>query len=94
MVAADSKSGATFERVVIDGERYVLKHVSPDHDWIARAYGDLGPATVTVWGSGLLDLVPDCIDHTYAGAARSGRDGAVLMHDVGPLAGPGGRRPR
>jgi hypothetical protein len=93
MVVADSKSGATFERIVIDGERYVLKHVSPDYDWIARAYGDLGPATVTVWGSGLLDLVPDCIDHTYAGAARSGRDGAVLMRDVGPWLVPEGDAP-
>jgi hypothetical protein len=83
MTVKDSKSGATFERVVIGGEPFVLKHVSPDHDWIARAYGDLGPWTVLVWSSGLLDLVPQSIDHTYAGAARSGRAGAVLMHDVG-----------
>jgi hypothetical protein len=93
MLAADSKSGASFERVVIDGERYVLKHVSPTLDWIARAYGDLGPWTVGVWSSGLLDLVPESIDHTYAGAARSGRDGAVLMHDVGPRLVPEGDTP-
>ena len=93
MVAADSKSGATFERVVIAGEPYVVKHVSPDRDWIARAFGDLGPWTVLVWSSGLLDLVPDCIDHTYAGAARFGRDGAVLMHDVGPRLVPEGDTP-
>jgi hypothetical protein len=90
MVAGDSKSGATFERVVIDGDPYVLKHVSPDRDWIARACGDLGPWTVRVWSSGLLDHVPGCIDHTYAGAAGSGRDGAVLMHDVGPRLVPEG----
>lgn len=93
MVAADSKSGATFERVVIDGERYILKHVSTDDDWIARVLGDLGPWTVLVWESGLLDLVPDCIDHTYAGAAHAGSRGAVLMHDVGPWLVPEGDVP-
>jgi hypothetical protein len=93
MTAADSKSGAAFERIVIAGDPYVLKHVSPDRDWIARACGDLGPWTVRVWSSGLLDHVPDCIDHTYAGAAASGRDGAVLMHDVGPQLVPEGDTP-
>ncbi len=93
MVAADSKSGATFERVEIDGERYVLKHVSLDDDWIARAMGDVGTSTVRVWSSGLLDLVPDCIDHTYAGAALEGSRGAVLMRDVGSLLVPEGETP-
>lgn len=93
MVAGDSKSGATFERVVIGGEHYIVKHVSPENDWIARAYGDLGPWTVVVWSSGLLDLVPECIDHTYAGAAHDGRTGAVLMHDVGRWLVPEGGEP-
>jgi hypothetical protein len=93
MVVTDSKSGATFERVVIDGEHFVVKHLSTDHDWIARAYGDLGPWSVEVWSSGLLDLVPQSIDHTYAGAARSGRSGAVLMHDVGEWMVPAGDVP-
>jgi hypothetical protein len=93
MVAEDSKSGATFERIVIDGERFVLKHVNTDDDWIARVLGDLGPWTVLIWESGLLDLVPDCIDHTYAGAARQGSRGAVLMHDVGAWLVPEGSDP-
>ena len=93
MTAADSKSGATFERVVIHGDAYVLKHVSPDRDWIARACGDVGPWTVRVWSSGLLDHVPDSIDHTYAGAACTGRDGAVLMRDVGQWLVPEGDAP-
>lgn len=90
MVAADSKSGAVFERAVIDGEPYILKHVSVETDWIARALGDFGTWTVNVWSSGLLDLVPDCIDHTYAGAAREGARGAVLMRDIGPWLVPEG----
>ena len=77
----------------IDGDRFVLKHVSTDDDWIARALGDLGPWTVLVWESGLLDLVPDCIDHTYAGAAHQGSRGAVLMRDVGPWLVPEGDHP-
>ena len=38
----DGKSGATLERVVIDGEPFVLKHLHPDHDWTMRGFGDLG----------------------------------------------------
>jgi hypothetical protein len=88
MVVTDSRSGARFERVVIGGERFVLKHLSIANDWIARAYGDLGPWSVRVWSSGLLDAVPASIDHTYAGAAVAGREGAVLMHDIGPYLVP------
>jgi hypothetical protein len=83
MTAPDAKSGATFERVEIDGRRYVVKHVGWELDWIARAHGDLGPASVRVWSSGLLDRLPAEIDHAYAGAARTERGGALLLHDVG-----------
>jgi hypothetical protein len=93
LVAADSKSGATFERVVIEGEPYVLKHISIDNDWIVRAMGDIGSFSLLVWSSGLLDRVPDCIDHTYAGVAREGRNAAVLARDVGPWLIPEGDQP-
>ncbi|HXY94487.1 MAG TPA: phosphotransferase [Acidimicrobiia bacterium] len=82
MQSADSKSGAQFERVEIDGDRYVLKHVDRANDWIARQTGDLGCWPVMVWEHGLVDLVPDCIDHTIVGAARTETGGAVLMRDV------------
>jgi hypothetical protein len=84
MAVADSKSGARFERVVIDGEHFVLKHVDHRDDWIMRQTGDLGCVPVVVWESGVLDLVPECIDHATVGAARDGDRGAVLMRDVGP----------
>src|SRR4051812_2496903 len=83
MTAPDAKSGATFERVEIDGARYVVKHVGWELDWIARAHGDLGPASVRVWSTGLLDRVPPEMDHAYAGAARTERGGALLLNDVG-----------
>jgi hypothetical protein len=82
MDVADSKSGARFERVVIDGDAFVLKHVDHRDDWIMRQTGDVGCVPVVVWESGVLDLVPDCIDHATVGAAREGNRGAVLMRDV------------
>src|SRR4051794_20662700 len=83
MVATDSKSGARFERVVINGEAFVLKHVDHRDDWIMRQTGDIGCVPITVWESGVFDLVPECIDHATVGAARDGGHGAVLMRDVG-----------
>ena len=82
MTSTDSKSGARFERVVIGGERFVLKHVDRSDDWIMRQTGDLGCWPVRVWESGVLDLVPPTIEPTVVGAARDGRGGAVLMRDV------------
>jgi len=84
---ADGKSGSAFERVEIDGERYVLKHLHVDDDWIARSLGDLGCRPLLVWTSGLLDALPPGIDHTVVGAAaglgRNGWGAALLMRDVG-----------
>jgi hypothetical protein len=84
---ADGKSGSSFERVEIDGERYVLKVMHVDDDWIARSLGDLACRQVTVWTAGLLDALPPSIDHAVVGAARGfGRNGwgaALLMRDVG-----------
>ena len=83
MVVRGSRSGARFERVVLHGEHYVLKHVDRADDWIMRQTGDLGCVPVTVWESGVLDLLPACVDHTTVGAAREKASGAVLMRDVG-----------
>jgi hypothetical protein len=83
LTRADSKSGARIERVAIDGEAFVLKHVDRADDWIMRQTGDVGCWPVRVWESGVLDLLPPCIDHTLVGAARTAHGGAVLMRDVG-----------
>ena len=80
--AGDGKSGAVLERVVIDDESFVLKHVDLEDDWIMRQTGDLRGYAVTVWASGIFDLLPPCIDHAYAGAAHDGRRGALLLRDV------------
>jgi hypothetical protein len=82
----DGKSETLFERVVIGGESYVLKHLHCDSDWIARATGDVTCRPVQVWRAGLLDRLPGCIDHTMVGVATGlGRHrwgAAVLMRDV------------
>jgi Phosphotransferase enzyme family len=93
----DGKSGSSFDRLEIDGERYVLKTMHVHDDWLARGLGDLGCRQVTVWASGLLDLYPLSLDHTIVGAARGfGRGGwgaALLMRDVGDHLVPEGDDP-
>jgi hypothetical protein len=84
---ADSKSGSTFERVEIGGEPFILKHLHVHDDWLARATGDLACRPLLVWRSGLLDALPDCIDHAVVGAAGglgpSGLGAALLLRDIG-----------
>lgn len=97
MKTADSKSGATFERVVIDGERYVVKHLHVDDDWIMRATGDLRCRPLLVWQSGVLDRMPAVIDHGFEavgwGRGRHGWGAALLLRDVGPWLVPEGDDP-
>ena len=85
--------GGALQRVVIAGERFVLKHVDHRDDWIMRQTGDVGCIPVRVWESGVLDLLPDCLDHATVGAAREAGHGAVLMRDVGRWLVPAGEAP-
>ena len=79
---ADTKSGARFERLIIDGARYVLKYQDPRDDWLLRASGDPGQRYVLLWERGLLDRLPDVIDHAVVAAHWDGRVGRVLLRDV------------
>lgn len=92
-VQTDGKSGAQFERLTIDGQPYVLKHLSIDDDWIMRATGDYRCRPIIVWESGLLDQLPDSIDHGVVAAARTARGGALLMHDLSQELVPEGDEP-
>ena len=84
--SSDSLSGSTFERALIDGRPFVVKHMHVDDDWIARATGDLYCRPVIAWRSGLLHALPPSIDHCIVGAAgglgRGGFGGALLLRDV------------
>lgn len=93
---ADSLSGATLEKVVIDGEPYVLKHFDHNADWLLRATGDAGCRAVACWELGLYDSFGPGIDATVVGAMRDPVRtgvGALLMRDVGPWLVPEGFGP-
>jgi hypothetical protein len=87
----DSLSGSRFERVLVDGQPCVVKFLGYEQDWLARALGDTECWALTMWRTGLLDALPECIDHTVIGAARE-VDGtvALLMSDVGAHLVPAG----
>jgi hypothetical protein len=76
------KSGASLERVRIDGRSYVVKYLDPDTDWTMRASGFAGYAAVELWRRGILHALPDCIRQPIVGVALDGT-AALLMDDVG-----------
>ena len=78
----DTKSGARFERLVIDGERFVLKYQDATDDWLMRATGDTGERYVRLWESGLLERLPAVIDHAVEAAAFGDGVGRILLRDV------------
>jgi hypothetical protein len=63
----------------------VVKYVHPDLDFTMRVSGDIGCRPRRAWTEGLMDAVPEVIDHATLGAAPWGRHGwgvALLMRDV------------
>ncbi len=80
------KSGALLERVTIDGEPYVVKHLDHDTDWTLRVAGIPGSATVELWRRGVLDQLPDCFNQPIVAVARDAQRpnvSALLMQDIG-----------
>ena len=95
---ANSLSGSRLERLTINGERFVLKYICVDDDWIMRATGDLHSRQLTMLQSGLLDELPEVIDHTIVACApytskKGHRGAALLMRDVSEDLVPTGERP-
>ena len=94
---SDSKSGSAFERVLIDGEPHVVKYVHIDDDWTMRFCGDVGCKPLQVWASGLMDVLPERIEHGMVGAAaglgRNGWGAALLMRDLSAELVPAGDDP-
>ncbi len=90
MPDAPGKSGARLERVVIEGRRYVLKHMDLAADWTMRASGSLRGVPLDLWERGVLSRLPDCINQPIVavgyeppvGAAVPAGGCAVLMADV------------
>ncbi len=90
-VPDDTKSGARFERVVIDGDRYVLKYQDQRDDWLLRATGDPGRRYVLLWESGLLARMPSVIDPAVVSCSYDGTVGMILLRDIGDQLLPPGR---
>ena len=65
---SDAKSGARFERMVIDGQRCFLKVLSAEGDWIMRVTGNTSSWEMKVWQAGLYARTPGVIDHTVRAA--------------------------
>ncbi len=90
----DARSGALYERVVIDGEPYFVKRLSPASDWIMRVTGDHVHRPYLVWQSGIMARTPASIDHTVVAMQVSGAgDDAELtmvMRDAGAFLIPEG----
>lgn len=88
----DSLSGASFTKVEIDDEPYVVKHLSRETDWVMRATRDVEFRPLQMWRSGLFAQLPPCLDSTVVGAAYddSDRTAAVLMRDITPWLVPEG----
>src|SRR5450432_3803858 len=91
---SDGKAGAHYERVLIGGESYFVKRLSPASDWLMRVTGDHVHRPYLAWQSGLMARTPDSIDHTVMAMQVSGAgDDAVLtvvMRDVGAFLVPEG----
>ena len=97
VLPADARSGARFERVLIDGQPHFLKVLSYHTDWITRVIGDRDQRTFRIWQAGLLHRFPVEIDHTVVAMARDGEGVAaqvgILMRDVGDRFVPPGDAP-
>lgn len=96
---ADARSGATFERLRIDGRPHFLKVLSADSDWIMRVTGNTSNWEMKVWRAGIYHQVPDVIDHTMVGMALEQRGPgeppvlSMLMTDCGDDLVPPGDAP-
>ena len=94
---SDSKSGSGFERVEIKGEPHIVKYVHIDDDWTMRFCGDVGCKPLQVWASGLMDVLPEHIEHgvvaVAGGLGRNGWGAALLMRDLSDALVPAGDEP-
>jgi hypothetical protein len=71
IAGAPGKSGARLERLVIGGERYVLKHMDLASDWTMRTTGCLRGAPFDLWQRDLLARLPACFNQPIVAVARA-----------------------
>jgi hypothetical protein len=78
----DGKSGAQFEKLTVDGQRYFLKVLSYDADWIMRCTGNVDHWEYKVWQAGLYDRVPPEIDHAMVAMSLADGRLSMLQRDI------------
>jgi hypothetical protein len=83
--STDARSGASFEKLMIEGRPCFLKLLSARDDWLMRVTGNTTHWEFQVWRAGLYHSVPSVIDHAMIGMALYESDRmprlAMLMHD-------------
>lgn len=62
--------------------RYVFKRMRRDHDWVMQATEDDNWRAISIWQHGLLDHLPEGIDHGIIGCTADKEGYAILMHNV------------
>jgi hypothetical protein len=75
-------------------DRYFVKRLGFSSDWVMRVSGDDVCRQYLVWQAGIMDQVPDCIDHAVVamGLDGAGEDAVltIVMREVGELLVPPG----
>ena len=66
-------------------DRYIVKRVKWDWDWLMQAFDDRLCREVQLWSSGLFDRLPPELIHTTVACARDGDGWAILMIDYGDI---------
>jgi aminoglycoside phosphotransferase (APT) family kinase protein len=74
-------SGAALLRATGGGRTFVLKHVTPGGDWLARATRDDGRA-VRLHAAGAFDAMPAQLDHAIEAVERTPDGAWMAMRDV------------
>lgn len=84
LVRADGLSNVPMERLVLDGQRCVLKHTSTELDWVMRMANDTVCRAAKVWELGLLDTIAPHVDSLVLGIGYddAAASWGVLMRDA------------
>lgn len=81
----DGRSGARLERVQLpDGSSLIVKRMAPGSDILMRMTSDPTGRELALWRAGVLDRLPDGVDHAILEGWQE-RDGTVVivMRDLG-----------
>lgn len=65
-----------------DQPRFIIKRLRRDKDWVMEATDDSHWRSITVWQQGLLDHLPEEIDHGIIACSVDEDGYAILMHNV------------